>query len=205
MPGPVGEQLTVAHRQLVLRIRNAAAVAVVRRWADVDIDDPRSVSRFAAVGAAIVTSAQRQAAAAGVTFVAGFVAAELSLELEVLAIDVAAIAGHTLEGRQLGEVMTRAAIVARVQRRLGASRPKAYQSAGHLLVRRIRTEVVEANRSAVLAGMTASPRVDHYEVVSAAGRCRICAGLAAGAPRTTNDRPRFHDHCRCTLRPVFAG
>lgn len=199
----MGERVTLLHRARVGNLRNVATQLVVLRWANVDISDPNSVRRFAAQGTAIVSHAQRQAVSAAQDFLAAFLAAELDIAPPNIDVAAEALIGHTLAGRELGEVMTRAAIYARVQRTLGASLGRARAAGANLLIRRVRTELVETSRSALLQGMTASRHVDRYEVVTATGRCPLCAGIAAQGPRATDTRPHFHDHCRCSLRPAL--
>lgn len=200
MTTALGERATLVHRARIAAIRDTGAVLVLRRWQYVDIDNPNSVRYFAAQGTAIVSQGQRQAIASAAVYLGAFIAAERDIAPPTIDIDGDALVGRTLAGRQIGEVMTRAAIYARVQRNLGNSLPRARQAAALLLVRRVRTELVDTSRSALLDGMT-NADVTTYTVVTSLGRCEWCAAIAASGPRATNTRPRFHDHCRCTLQP----
>lgn len=198
-----GRLITAQYRRRLLSTRDRAVQLVLGAWAVTNVDDPRSVGRFAMAGAATVAAAQRTAVMMSSGYVGDFVSAETGVRAAPLLVDAERWAGRTLEGVPLGEVMTRAAIVTRVARVQRS--PYSEVTGRALLVRRVRTELVGTARAALDAGMLESPAVERFEISTSAACCQVCSSLAAHGPRHVGTDVHFHDHCRCTLQPVVDG
>lgn len=196
-----GRLVTARYRRRLLDVRDRTVALVLAAWATTNVDDPTSVSRFAAIGAATVSAGQRAAVTMSERYLGDFVESETGTRPAAVLLDADRWVGVTLEGIALGMVMTRAAIVTRVAR---AQRSPYSESAGPaLLTRRVRSELVGTARSSADAAMVESPAVDRFEIATSATCCGVCSHIAAEGERRLGTQVQFHDHCRCTLQPVL--
>lgn len=173
-------------------------------WRGVDVDDPASVALFARAGTAMVTAAQQQAVVLSDGYVAAYTSVTLGRRVSPVGVTAGPLLGRTTAGRPIGEVLTRAAITARVTRAAGGKTADMRQAGTNLLNRRLGTEIQETARGGLYEAMDASPHVSRFAVITGPTRCPTCASIAAQGPRAVGSQVKFHDHCRCILQPVVA-
>lgn len=204
---PSVEQLAAAHYRRQARLALAAARAAAREWHGLDPADPVG-SWAAGPGArtlALVTAAQAQAADGTTDYVSATVTAQGGRpDRQGLGVDPQAFAGTASDGRDLGSLLYQPAIRTRTLLTGGASTADALQSGLAELAMIVGSEVADAGRAAVGAGITADRTVTGYVRVLNPPSCARCV-LLAGTTYRWNAGFQRHPRCDCVHLPTILG
>ncbi len=194
-------EFALAHFAAAATLANAAGEAAVGIWSEV------SPAAIAASWAALVPEAQT--VTAGAQLAAAKLAAPYLVEAAAFAdaVDPAALqvvarafAGVASDGRALDTLLYQPAIASLLAVREGADTRIALATGRATLQMMVRTQVADAGRSAVQAGLVARRDLDGYTRVAVGRSCARCVILAGKFYRYNTGFDR-HPQCDCVHLP----
>ncbi|MFJ8110435.1 hypothetical protein [Streptomyces sp. NPDC096132] len=197
------EPLTLAARHLAQQRRIAAATmaGALREWGMLDANSLRASWNSLGPRLVKVLTAGQLAAASGANDYISSVAASEGAEGEAATVNAAAFAGVAADGRSLDTLMLRPLIATYRAIGDGATPRQALGVGRGLLGTIVRSEVADAGRGAVGAGIVGRRTIQGYVRVvqpPACSRCVILAGKEFG----WNSGFQRHPRCDCIHLPT---
>lgn len=186
-----------AYRSQRIRIVNTVRAQTKRLWA---VSSTQQQQQF--VGQAVPVVAAGQAAV--VTLVDGYLAAKAQAETGEGAVQGLDPAGYTtgmLRGAPAAEVYARPFGVLGAAIAGGAEFSAAKASGGDYLDKLVSTDLQLAQTHSARDWMSNEPRVTGWQRVTSGG-CDFCQQAASRTYRTRDLMP-IHEHCHCSVVPVF--
>lgn len=197
--------LTSAFRARLVELRRRAIVAVDASWLLELGELEESFLAWLARASAVIGAVQEQTAALSVAYVAAYVASELGEPEEPAPVDPADVAGVTMDGRPIAEVLRPALFTVKAVLAAGRSFEEASSAGRSRALRNTTTEVAAAADSALDDALEAEPRIAGWRRVTSARPCGACMGAATGAIQKKRSVLLRHPHCSCTKEPVVRG
>lgn len=199
--------LAAAHYQRQARLALAASRAAAREWRRMAPGD--LAGSWRGIGGvrtlAVVTAAQRAAADGSSDYVAAAVAAQGGeSNTQGLTVDAGAFAGVAADGRSLDTLLDQPLIRTKTALAGGSSMDEALQQGLAELLRIVGSEVADAGRAAVGAGIVTDRAVTGYVRVLNPPSCSRCA-ILAGKVYAYNTGFQRHPHCDCVHLPTIRG
>lgn len=201
---PEGAALTEAQRLAQVGLRAAALRDVVEIWAG--LDPERLDASWGAVSRAlmaVVADRREQSATVARAYYGGFRAAE-GVPGPAPAVPLVADAEAALAGARVSLEVTGPATV----RRLTAQHfPDPATVALVRVAGAVQRHVLDGGRDVLQRLSRADARALGYSRVTSGRACAFCAMLASRGAVYKRDTARFrsHDHCACTVEPLFRG
>ena len=150
-----------------------------------------------------LTVAQAEAARSAELYLSAFYAAELGELPQPVGIDATVYAGVTRDGRPTSAVLALASVSMLSAVAIGTPLPGVLAAGLARTIRTVRTESVDAARTAQAQQMDADERVAGYYRASSSEPCGACLGVA-GTRFATAEIFALHGACRCTAEPIMA-
>lgn len=195
------------HYRRQARLALGASRAAAREWGGLDSADLTG-SWQTGTGRrilAIVAAAQKAAAADSTAYVDQAVRAQGGQpDTRGLTVDAAAFAGTAADGRRLDSLLYEPVITTKMALADGNLLDQALQQGLADLLRIVSSEVADAGRSAVGAGITADRACTGYVRVLSPPSCARCTILAGKVFHTATAFQR-HPHCDCVNLPTISG
>lgn len=196
------QEVAVAYYRQQQTAARLTAAAIQRAWAALDRAN-LSQSYAATAGPAMVSAlsaGQQLAASTAQTYVAAAVDAQGGTADAAGTVAPSAFAGTAADGRALASLMYLPVIGAKLDIAGGASLDQAMGSALSRLLTIVDTEVTDAGRDALSAGMTADRSVHGYVRMVSGSACSRCI-ILAGKKYRYNASFQRHPRCACTGIP----
>lgn len=195
------------HYKRQARIALGASRAVAREWRQMNTADLTG-SWTSGTGArvlATVVAAQKTAATGSTEYVDQAVQAQGGASnTQGLTVDAAAFAGVAADGRPLDSLLYEPVITTKVALGDGSLLDDALQQGLADMLRIVASEVADAGRSAVGAGIMANRTCTGYVRVLSPPSCARCTVLAGKVFHTAVAFQR-HPHCDCVNMPSIQG
>lgn len=194
------------HYRRQARIALTASRAATREWGRLD---PARLTRswYDAVGprlVAVVAAGQHAAATGATEYVSQAVRAQGGQPEPDGTVAAAAFAGTAADGRPLDTLLYEPVITTKTALGNGTLLDRAIQQGLADLLRIVSTEVADAGRSAVGAGIMSDRVCTGYVRVLSPPSCARCTILAGKVFHTATAFAR-HPHCDCVNLPTIAG
>ncbi|MFG3228120.1 hypothetical protein ACGF07_25510 [Kitasatospora sp. NPDC048194] len=198
------EALAIAHYRRQRRITLAALRAATREWRQLP-QDAITEAWMSATGDrvfAIIAAAQLAAATGSTSYVSAAVTAQgADGQAPEFRVDPAAFTRVAADGRPLESLLYQPIIRTKQAIGGGAASGDALDQGLSELLRIVGTEVPDAGRQAVGAGITADRRTTGYVRVLSPPSCARCVVLA-GKEYGWNSGFQRHPHCDCVHLPI---
>lgn len=198
---------TNAYRARLLAIRQQTIRAAALQWRGLDFADlDASFARWQQATALVTAGAQGAAAGLASAYLTHYLRASLGARAHPApAIDTAAYAGRSRDGRPLAEALRAPLYTVKIALGQGNA-PAAAASIGFARAQRtVAAETMAASRGALSDGIREDDRVVGWRRAVDGGACGACLGSATGAIFPDEDVPEVHDYCRCLAEPVVRG
>lgn len=199
---PASLALTDRFRADAVAERNRTARSVADLWRMVNVEDLEgSIETFVRAATREVRRGQAVTARESSAYLARFLASELDGTFDEVDIDAAALAGRTIDGRDVSEVLEVSRV--RVAQSLRRTRDvDAALGAGLMAATRCaNTEVMDACRSGLQRAMSGVREVVGWRRAYGGDACPVCLALADGTVSTPDRLPDTHPACRCIAEP----
>lgn len=185
------------------QILAAATLAAARRiWAGIS---PVNLDRSWSTGGprlrALVTAAQKRAAANGAAYVPKVIAQQGITAPAIAAVNVTEVAGTASSGAELALVLRTPIIRTKQAIAGGATAEQALEDARSTLDGIVRTQLADAGRAGTSLAMAARPALHGYTRMLNPPSCDRCA-ILAGAFYRWNAGFARHPHCDCIHIPT---
>jgi hypothetical protein len=202
---PEAQLLPLARRyqDAVIHLADATSEAVAQLWDASGAISTAAQTEFAARAALIVEAAQRQAAMLSDAYVRSYVALGRGAPLQLSSIDVAQIVANARNGVAGDVVYSRPTVSARIALSEGKTVDAAKALARTRAAAAADIDVKLAARRAANDSMVGAG-VHFYRRVPDADACTYCV-VASTQRYKTGDLMPLHEHCGCTVAPLFTG
>lgn len=203
-----GARLTQEYRAQLRAQAARVANVLSAAWRGVDpgaID--RSMRYVLPQAAVAITGGQGRAAELSYVYLRRFIAAELSLDLDVIELpvfDAAAMAGQTINGVRVVDAVSIEPAIAKRAILRGATGEEAIAMSLRHLQTVGRSELFRVAREQVITAAQATTYIERYQRVASPTACAFCRMLAGRGPvyRLETVGFRSHGNCGCSAEPV---
>jgi len=191
-----------AHYKTEQRVAVAASKAIQSLWLRMGTDFDASWAGLQAPIVGVLSAAQLAAATEGSRYVSRVLAETRQVDLPVGDVVPAAFAGRAANGLALEEVTYNSVVRTKHRIKEGDSVANALRAGGSYLSMVALSEIADAGRSSVAAGMSARPSVAGYVRMLNTPSCPACVILAGKWYRWNTG---FQRHPRCDCRHIPAA
>ncbi|MFI9332002.1 hypothetical protein ACIGZJ_31225 [Kitasatospora sp. NPDC052868] len=198
------EDLATAHYLQQQRTVRQAADRAQALWHALGLEPGRFDTQWLTVGPGLVqavTDGQQAAAAPADTYLTAVIAADGAATEPAGTLNTNAFAGHAADGRSLRSLLYEPVIDTKWRIAAGQSVRDATTGALSTLLRTVTTEVADAGRTAVGAGIASNRATRGYVRVLSPPSCSRCA-ILAGREYAFNSGFDRHPRCDCVHLPI---
>lgn len=198
--------VTDVYRRELMALRDRTVRQVVRLWPSVDpYDIDASLLPVLAATDALLTVAQVGAVQLQDAYLSAFIASETGTAPVARYTDPSRFAGYTRDGRRTSDVLALSSVSMKAATAAGASASAVAASGLARTVRAVRTETVDAARTASLTSMATDPDVSASMRATSGEPCAACLALAGTRIPNDGELWAIHGSCSCTAEPVLRG
>jgi len=191
-----------AHYKTEQRVAVAASKAIQSLWSRMGTDFDASWAGLQAPIVGVLSAAQLAAATEGARYVPRVLAETRQTDLPVGDVVPAAFAGRAANGLALEEVTYNSVLRTKHRIKEGDTVANALKAGGSYLSMVALSEIADAGRNSVAAGMSARPSVSGYVRMLNTPSCKDCIALAGKWFRWNAG---FQRHPRCDCRHIPAA
>lgn len=204
-PVPESQLLPLARRyqDAVIRLADATSEAVAQLWDASGAISTAAQTEFAARASLIVEAAQRQAAMLADTYVRSYVALGQGVPLLPSTIDIGQIIENARNGVAGDVVYARPTVTARIALSEGKTVDVAKALGRIRAMAAADIDVKLAARGAARDSMVGAG-VHFYRRVPDGDACTYCVVASTQRYKSADLMP-LHEHCGCTVAPLFTG
>ncbi len=198
--------ITAVYRTQLIALRNRTAALAASMWPAVDPARPdETLPPTLDALDVVLTVAQAEAVGYSALYLEAFLTSELDEPIGTIPLDSSRYAGRTRDGRTTRSVLAKSgSSMYLASQQPGANRSSIMVSGLARMIRAVRTETVDAGRTAQGHFMDTDDRVDGYYRATSGEPCPACLAVAGQRFATDTVFP-LHGSCQCTAEPIAAG
>jgi hypothetical protein len=198
--------ITDAYRRELGELRDDATALATRLWNGVDPERiDATLSPILDAIDVVLVGAQEQAVAEAELYLQAFESSELGVGVDRPDLSPSEYGGRTRDGRRTRDVLALSGVSMQQASILPGATTSTIMLAGMArMVRCVRTESVDAARTAQNAAMDADDKVSGFYRATSGEPCAACLGVA-GQRFATGDVFPIHGSCQCTAEPIMDG